>query len=151
MAWREDDIKEGEDFPNQNKMLALCLLNSLSLSSCFGVLKEGDRQRAISVLIFISPPCPFHLYLWTRISRRESFGISPSCHPAPGCDQSRAARKLEEDRVCMAVFIKKTKWMKSMLPPGLLFAPRPVPFESRNRALWFQSWMHRHMNGNWNS
>lgn len=94
MAWREDDKEEGENFPSQNKMLALCLLNSLSLSSCFGVLIEGDRQRTIAVLIFISPTCPFHLYLWTLISRRESIGISPSCHPASGCDQSREARKL---------------------------------------------------------
>jgi len=41
--------------------------------------------------------------------------------------------------------------MKSTLPPGLLFTPQPVPFESRSTALGFQSWMHRHMNGNWNS
>lgn len=94
MAWRDDCKEEGDDFPNQNKTLALCLLNSLSLGSCFGVLIEGDGQRTVSVLIFISPTCPFHLYLWTLISRRESIGISPSCHPAPGRDQSRATRKL---------------------------------------------------------
>lgn len=63
MAERVEDKEEGGNFPNQNKMLALCLLNSLSLGSRFGVLIEGDRQRTISVLIFISPTWLFHLYL----------------------------------------------------------------------------------------
>lgn len=63
MAWRDDDKKEGDGFPNQNKTLALCLLNSLSLGSCFGVLIEGDGQRTVSVLMFISPTCLFHLCL----------------------------------------------------------------------------------------
>lgn len=62
MAGREHDKEEG-GFPNQNRALALCLLSSFHLGSCFGVSIEGDRQRTISVLVFISPTCPFHLYL----------------------------------------------------------------------------------------
>lgn len=95
VAGREHDKEKGDGFPSQNKTLALCLLNSLHLGSCFGVVIEGDGQRTVSVLMFVSPTCPFHLYLWTPIFRRESFGISPSCHPALGCDQSEAARKLD--------------------------------------------------------
>lgn len=94
MAQREDGKEKADYSPSQYKTLALCLLNSLSLGSCLGVLIEGDGQRTFSVLIFFSPTCPFHLYLWTWIVRREGIGISPSCHPASGCDQSQAARQL---------------------------------------------------------
>lgn len=105
MARREDDK---ENSPNQYKTLALCLLNSLGLGSCFGVLIERDGQRTISVLIFISPTCPFHLYLWTLISRREGIGISPSCHPASGCDQSRATRKLNIRKIeCVWLYLSR--------------------------------------------
>lgn len=92
----------------QYKMLALCLLNELSLGSCFGVLIEGDRQRTFSGLIFISPTFLFHLYLWTWISKREGIGISPSCHPASGCDRSRAARKLNIRKIeCVWLYLSR--------------------------------------------
>lgn len=92
------------------------------------------------------------LSLNTDLQKRKHWDFSKlSPSPRMWSVQGSKETKYKEDRVCVAVFIKNTKWMKSTLPPGLLFTPQPVLFESRNTAPCFQSWMHRHMNGNWNS